>query len=121
MLPCLPWWLVLGSLSSDGQEKSAEAIPPPEIELPTAVAAVSRESIATGEVSAATPPDASGPSLKGQGRRDRIEEAEDAEGALALWREYAVTGEGEIPPRARWLRPEPSLMPAMCTVSCLVA
>ena len=26
-----------------------------------------------------------------------------AEGALALWREYGVTGEGEIPPRARWL------------------
>ena len=26
-----------------------------------------------------------------------------AEGALALWREYAVTGEGEVPPRARWI------------------
>lgn len=26
-----------------------------------------------------------------------------AEGALALWQEYAVTGEGEMPPRARWI------------------
>jgi len=26
-----------------------------------------------------------------------------AEGALALWQEYAVTGEGETPPKARWL------------------
>jgi ATP-dependent DNA helicase DinG len=26
-----------------------------------------------------------------------------AEGALALWQEYAVSGEGEIPPRARWI------------------
>ena len=26
-----------------------------------------------------------------------------AEGALALWREYAVTGEGETPPKARWI------------------
>jgi ATP-dependent DNA helicase DinG len=26
-----------------------------------------------------------------------------AEGALALWREYAVSGEGEVPPRARWI------------------
>ncbi len=26
-----------------------------------------------------------------------------AEGALGLWREYAVTGEGEVPPRARWI------------------
>ena len=26
-----------------------------------------------------------------------------AEGALALWQEYAVTGEGEIPPKARWI------------------
>jgi ATP-dependent DNA helicase DinG len=26
-----------------------------------------------------------------------------AEGALALWREYAVSGEGEIPPKARWI------------------
>lgn len=26
-----------------------------------------------------------------------------AEGALALWREYAVSGEGEVPPKARWL------------------
>ncbi len=26
-----------------------------------------------------------------------------AEGALALWLEYAVSGEGEIPPKARWI------------------
>ncbi len=26
-----------------------------------------------------------------------------AEGALALWREYAVSGEGEVPPKARWI------------------
>tara|TARA_R110001599_G_scaffold351822_1_gene584752 strand:+ start:79338 stop:81470 length:2133 start_codon:yes stop_codon:yes gene_type:complete len=26
-----------------------------------------------------------------------------AEGALGLWREYAVTGEGEVPPKARWI------------------
>lgn len=26
-----------------------------------------------------------------------------AEGALALWQEYAVSGEGEVPPRARWI------------------
>ncbi|GAB5451063.1 MAG: ATP-dependent DNA helicase DinG [Halioglobus sp.] len=26
-----------------------------------------------------------------------------AEGALALWRAYAVTGEGEVPPQARWI------------------
>lgn len=26
-----------------------------------------------------------------------------AEGALALWQEYAVSGEGEIPPKARWI------------------
>jgi ATP-dependent DNA helicase DinG len=26
-----------------------------------------------------------------------------ATGALALWQEYAVSGEGEIPPRARWI------------------
>ena len=26
-----------------------------------------------------------------------------AEGALALWQEYAVTGEGEVPPKARWI------------------
>jgi ATP-dependent DNA helicase DinG len=26
-----------------------------------------------------------------------------AEGALALWRAYAVSGEGEVPPRARWI------------------
>jgi len=26
-----------------------------------------------------------------------------AEGALALWREYAVSGEGETPPKARWI------------------
>jgi ATP-dependent DNA helicase DinG len=26
-----------------------------------------------------------------------------AEGSLALWREYAVTGEGEVPPKARWI------------------
>jgi ATP-dependent DNA helicase DinG len=26
-----------------------------------------------------------------------------AEGALALWQEYAVSGEGETPPRARWI------------------
>ena len=26
-----------------------------------------------------------------------------AEGNLALWQEYAVTGEGEVPPRARWI------------------
>jgi len=26
-----------------------------------------------------------------------------AEGTLALWREYAVTGEGEVPPKARWI------------------
>ena len=26
-----------------------------------------------------------------------------AEAALALWREYAVTGQGEIPPKARWI------------------
>jgi ATP-dependent DNA helicase DinG len=26
-----------------------------------------------------------------------------AEGALALWQEYAVTGEGELPPKARWI------------------
>ncbi len=26
-----------------------------------------------------------------------------AEGALALWRDYAVSGEGEVPPKARWI------------------
>lgn len=26
-----------------------------------------------------------------------------AEGALALWQEYAVSGEGEMPPKARWI------------------
>ncbi len=26
-----------------------------------------------------------------------------AEAALALWREYAVSGEGEVPPKARWI------------------
>jgi ATP-dependent DNA helicase DinG len=26
-----------------------------------------------------------------------------AEGALALWQEYAVSGEGEVPPKARWI------------------
>ena len=26
-----------------------------------------------------------------------------AEGALGLWQEYAVTGEGEVPPKARWI------------------
>ena len=26
-----------------------------------------------------------------------------AEGSLALWREYAVSGEGEVPPKARWI------------------
>ena len=26
-----------------------------------------------------------------------------AEGALALWREFAVSGEGEVPPKARWI------------------
>ena len=26
-----------------------------------------------------------------------------AEGALGLWQEYAVTGEGEMPPKARWI------------------
>ena len=26
-----------------------------------------------------------------------------AEGTLALWREYAVSGEGEVPPKARWI------------------
>jgi len=26
-----------------------------------------------------------------------------AEGALGLWQEYAVTGEGELPPKARWI------------------
>ena len=26
-----------------------------------------------------------------------------AEGAVALWQEYAVSGEGEVPPRARWI------------------
>lgn len=26
-----------------------------------------------------------------------------AEGALALWREFAVSGEGEMPPKARWI------------------
>jgi ATP-dependent DNA helicase DinG len=26
-----------------------------------------------------------------------------AEGALALWRDYAVSGEGELPPKARWI------------------
>jgi len=26
-----------------------------------------------------------------------------AEGTLALWQEYAVTGEGEVPPKARWI------------------
>lgn len=26
-----------------------------------------------------------------------------AEGALGLWREYAVSGEGEVPPKARWI------------------
>ncbi|MGL4566199.1 MAG: ATP-dependent DNA helicase DinG, partial [Halioglobus sp.] len=26
-----------------------------------------------------------------------------AEGALGLWREYAVTGAGEVPPKARWI------------------
>ena len=26
-----------------------------------------------------------------------------AEGALALWQEYAVSGQGEIPPKARWI------------------
>lgn len=83
MLSCLPWWLALGLLSSEGQE-NGPSIPSPEIESPDAVAVVTSETIAIDEVSAAEAPDASAPSVEGQGRRDRIEATKDVAGALEL-------------------------------------
>ena len=41
-----------------------------------------------------------------------------AEGALALWREYAVSGEGETPPKARWLTTVNAGGQSSCELRC---
>lgn len=81
-------WLFVGGVSAASGQDSVS----PEI---TAVAAVSRESIPTGEVSAVGPPDPSSPGPEGQQRRERIEAARDAEGALELGWSFFERGQWE--------------------------